>query len=649
MKSIFARHAPYYKELPADSKLVSIRRATYLIAGIVSLSDWISSDAMLFEYTSQSTPLDTYRVTTENKVSKLFDTGLENLIHRQFELRESFEDLFHYSPTPCQQKMSSLDASKSGLIIIEDATGSGKTEASIFFALRNIGSNTSDGIIFGLPTKSTSNLMYERLSRYHNLLGDKGAISLIHGDANRFLSDYKDIDCDPSPFERWAGNSNYKKLFSNVAICTVDQLLLATMRCRYEPLRLLSVVNHIVIVDEVHSYDSYTFGLLCALLNNLGTYNIPVILLSATLPSSMKCRLVKAYNPEADIPRNMGYPQILTTGNLGDQTYDVEPAKFSSRKVNLRYTSNIEHVLAEISALYHSELTVCWIRNTVDDAVRAFEMVKKECPNTILIHSRFTLRDRLEKEGRVVEKCGKSAKITGGLVVIGTQVLEQSLDIDFDRMYSDLAPADALIQRIGRDQRFNRSKIPCEFIIYGPELTDQPGEDWFSSFFRGASYVYKNHYSLWRTAQIMNNRILHIPSDYRDIIEDAYSPPNEDNALYKSFIEFQNESNISNLLSERCVIHLDEGYRDEENWNELDANTRVSDDSVRLPLYKMIDGVRKPMCGTVEDSMINVRKKYLGYEQTDQELTMEQTGPGEYGFKNMTYSHEKGLRYAESD
>jgi CRISPR-associated endonuclease/helicase Cas3 len=241
--------------------------------------------------------------------------------------------------------------------------------------------------------------------------------------------------------------------------------------------------------------------------------------------------------PQAD---SGDYPLITAysreTG-LTETAIEATPQRRCSVAVRLIPEQNeVERLIVEAA---RQGRCVCWIRNTVHDALTGCERLKKQmdAEKLMLFHARFAMGDRLEIENTVVETFGRRSgeQERNGKVLVATQVVEQSLDLDFDLLVSDLAPMDLLIQRAGRlhrhprDERGNhlpegpdRRSLP-EMIIHGPLPQENVSGDWYKSAFPKASFVYPSHGCLWLTARLLQGKTMKMPDDARELIEAAFS------------------------------------------------------------------------------------------------------------------------------
>ena len=255
----------------------------------------------------------------------------------------------------------------------------------------------------------------------------------------------------------------------------------------------------------------------------------------------------------------------------------------------------------------------CWIRNTVKDAVQSYIEIKNRRPDweVLLFHSRFTLVDRLDIEDQIVDWFGKqsSSKDRSGRILIATQVVEQSLDLDFDVMISDLAPIDLLIQRAGRLQRHARDidgnllegkkdkRGPAALNIYSPEWTESPDKSWYNGFFPSGGKVYPHHGRLWLTVKALKEHGgIRIPENARALIEGVYGEQAQ-KLIPEGLSALSNEAEGSSLsalsfAAENALV-LQKGYTDEQRWGAA-VSTRLSEGTVTIYLAKWENGDLRP-------------------------------------------------------
>ena len=592
------------------------RPITTILAGLVSLSDWIASDESLFPWVGGVTSLLEYRDISEKTARVIIRDDTLGIFLPSISGRRDYSRIFNFELSPLQRIMADSESGLAMMAIVEDATGSGKTEASLIWATRSISRHLCEGITYALPTRATSNMMFTRLDSLKNsLFGERCSTSLIHG-SSKYCLESQGI----SDVSGWYSEGSNKSMFANISVCTVDQAIQAILPARYEPLKLLSLSRHVLVIDEVHSFDAYTFNLICGLVSACRLYSIPVMLLSATLPSMMRKRLLSSYDVPVEELSDV-YPLVTVCDTKGYKEISCESSHRSERVVHVRYTSDERSMLLEILELSKAGFKIGIIRNTVDSAIETYDYLQ-DCADVpvILIHSRYTIADRTRIENLVMDSCGKTVRTNGGLIVVGTQVIEQSMDISFDRLFSDLSPMDSLIQRMGRMQRFGVTELSPEVVVFGPSFDENPSSEWYSDRFPKASFVYRNHYSLWKTAELLMDRNVQIPGDYRHLVECAYSSPTKDSPFYENYRKFMKESMGSESSSSSLVLDLKQSYGfvsemfSTMGW-EGDSVSVTREDDGRTEICMLtleMDGRIVPLSGLPETSTIRLRRDMCG-------------------------------------
>ncbi|HFD80307.1 MAG TPA: CRISPR-associated helicase Cas3', partial [Gammaproteobacteria bacterium] len=519
--------------------------------------------------------------------------------------------LFDYleTPTPLQQACLDLPIeAEPQLFILEDVTGAGKTEAALILAARLMAAGQGQGVYIGLPTMATANAMYDRMRKVYRRLYQPGEArpSLILSHSARHLSDtfrqslltaqadnprYGDEESIVAQCNRWLADNRKKALLADVGIGTIDQALLAVMPARHQSLRLLGLVGKVLILDEVHAYDAYTSEPLKRLIGFHAALGGSVILLSATLTSKQRADLIGAFQCRKQAtPESTDYP-LLTQANARDIIVEkaVTTRASVARQVCVRLHHDETGLLEEIRAAVMAGQCICWIRNTVHDAREAWRALQEsdwvENDKLHLFHSRYALTDRLCIEQEMLARFGKGStpEQRRGQVLIATQVVEQSLDLDFDRMISDLAPIDLLIQRAGRLHRHQRGERGTPVLdVFTPEPTEEPQADWYKALFPKAQYVYPDTLVLWRTARLLAEKGgWKMPDDARDLLEPVYDDEGPIPAgLIDAKTEVDGETHAERDAGRFASLQLDAGYRRNQRWDEeARIATRLGDES----------------------------------------------------------------------
>ncbi|MBL6082430.1 CRISPR-associated helicase Cas3' [Belnapia sp. T18] len=534
----------------AEAKIMS-----WHVAGLITLADWIGSSREWFPYQApDAMPLSEYWLLARQRARVAVQKA--GIIPAKAAPRTSITGLFPKisDPTAVQRWADTVELPSGPFIaFIEDMTGSGKSEAGVTLAHRMMAASRAQGIYFALPTMATANAMYQRFGEggaYRRLFAEGADPSLVltHGKRDQhegFRASILRTDSDTADREgrrdrasapEWVADSKRTAFFADVGVGSIDQALMAALPTQFAPMRMLGLSRRILTVDEAHAYDSFTGTELDALLQFQASLGGSTIVLSATLPLHIRQRLADAFRKGLSLPSaplsKAGYP--LTTLVSAERAVEEAPNRtpreldaMQARSVTVERVVGRAHAFREITEAANRGAAVAWVRNTVDDAVEAAELLRQAGYDPILFHSRFTVGDRQEIEERVLATFGPDGRGRAGQIVVATQVIEQSLDIDFDLIVSDLAPIDALIQRAGRLWRHRRDGRPVDrarFLVLSPDPMDNPPEDWIASFLPGTAGVYRDPAVLWRSARcLLNGGDLNTPEGVRCLVAEVYA------------------------------------------------------------------------------------------------------------------------------
>lgn len=548
----------------SEDYLSDISSASFVFAGSIVLSDWIASNTAWFDYVPEGFPLDQYwkQYALRQAEKAVKETGILPVpINPGTGFSTLFPDI--RSPYPIQKFCEEIEIPEGpGLYIIEDQCGMGKTESSLVLAHRLMSQGLGEGIFFALPTMATANSMFHRMGEFYSRLflssENLPEIVLTHSMSRitRKLGHYSSQESDRYSSDgevsgshqatSWLSDSRKKALLAHMGIGTIDQALMAILSFRHQSLRLLGLMRNVLIIDEVHSYDPYVHKLLCHLIEFHSSYGGSTILLSATLPLTTKKDLIQAFRTgkksSGILPSSLEYPlfTVCSTESFNEKTpFEVNlpnsPVSAIKKSVHVSTVQSWQEIATIIEETISQGKCVVYIRNTVDDAREAYRMLSDRLgtERLLLFHARYVLTDRLRRETEILSRFGKEGTVTDrkGWVVIATQVLEQSLDIDFDLMITDLAPADLLIQRAGRIHRHNlpvpnrlEDRGPATLIIRAPPLNPVL-KTWCEAMFPRGSYVYPDHGRLYLSLLAFTRRgEVTFPDDTRGIIEEVYGP-----------------------------------------------------------------------------------------------------------------------------
>ena len=621
-------------DLPAIERRHA-RRASFGVAGLAVLADWIGSNQAWFPYREPNQDLAAYwRCACQQAKDAVAESGV---LPAAVAEKVRYSDLIHADAalSPMQEWARSVELpSGPALFMIEDETGSGKTEAALMLAHRLMKSDRAVGLYVALPTMATANAMFDRLAAAHRQLFAADAapsIALAHGArgmhegfraaivrGGRPEDPYSDAGSSDQESETtasaacaaWIADDRRRTFLADAGAGTIDQALLAVLPSRHQSLRLLGLMQRVLILDEVHAYDAYMQREMERLIEFQAGLGGSTILLSATLPLSIRKRLtdgfMKALGKEPDCGgASMAYP-LATVCAAGKHSAMKVPGRTErARSVPVRFLRSSDDALREVAQAASAGKAVLYIRNTVDDVLDAHAVLLARGLDTHLFHARFALVDRLNIEKMVVAMFGKHSTPTerAGQVLIATQVVEQSLDLDFDVLVTDLAPIDLLIQRAGRLWRHHRPERggQPELLVVGPEPLADADEEWFSRTFPRAQYVYKDHARLWLTARTLETvGVIESPGGMRALIETVYrddADANLPDALLGSFFDAEGRAGAERGAATTNVLDLGKGYvRDGGAWDsDIRTPTRLVDDpQVTLRLACVRDGCIEP-------------------------------------------------------
>lgn len=482
---------------------------------------------------------------------------------------------FSFAPRPVQKQTETAVTAMHGpgLVIIEAPMGEGKTEAALVAAevlARRFGCH---GLFMGLPTQATTDAMFNRVAKWLANVQPGSALGLSHGKAV-VNTDYAkleqwhasevgiDCGCDIYSPSRWF-TGRKRLLLSPHVVGTIDNLLIAGAQVRYVALHHLAFAQKVVVLDEVHAVDIYMSQFLESCLRWLGASRTPVVLLSATLPDSIRQRLIQAYTgrPVAVGGSGGAYPQITTA--TADTTTVYRPGATSSKTIRLQVldepgigssdTTNADDAIAELLAEQLSTGGCALIiRNTVTRAQSLYARLKDQYPGEelMLLHSRFTAADRATHTGKLLELLGdtsQGANRPHRLVVVATQVAEQSLDIDADLLITDLCPIDLILQRTGRLHRHSSNdplrpaglQTPTVYVTRMRTALAADADPHLGLPDRPAGFIYPTAL-LARTAQLLYRKTeLTTPDDVLDIIAEIYEEHGRrcDNPLWQAALD----------------------------------------------------------------------------------------------------------------
>ncbi|MGW1817364.1 CRISPR-associated helicase Cas3' [Streptomyces sp. NPDC002125] len=554
-----------------------------VLTALVIVSDWIASNPDLFPYF----PQDAAR-SSEERIRAAWQglnlPGAWQAAEPTADVQDLFASRFELPPgakvRPVQEAAVELARTMDapGLLVIEAPMGEGKTEAALAAAEVLAWRSGAGGVFFALPTMATGNAMFPRLlewlerlptpagSRHSVLLAhsksalnhaftdlmEHGQVKAVELDAAAEPQDLRPSNRTPSaPAELVAHawlRGRKKAMLSSFVAGTIDQLLFAGLKSRHLALRHLAVAGKVVVIDEAHAYDTYMSTYLDRVLSWLGAYRVPVVVLSATLPAIRRRELVEAYaGQRKGDTRDFGavaqaedYPLLTAVAPGGEPVLRRPPASGRGVDVELeRIDDDLELLADRLEEELEDGGCVLVVRNTVRRVLEAAGALRERFgdAHVTVAHSCFIDVDRAAKDASLLTRFGppeKAEKRPAKHIVVASQVAEQSLDVDFDLLVTDLCPVDLLLQRMGRLHRHLRGgenqKERPERLRTARCLVS--GVDWTTSVpkpVRGSVAVY-GAYALLRSAAALlphldggARRPVRLPTDISPLVQHAYA------------------------------------------------------------------------------------------------------------------------------
>lgn len=682
-------------ELPEVSQSAQV-----LLWGLLTMADWIASNEEYFPLIN----IEQYEVDNNfTRINGYFKWAKSDAwkpkeikeISQRYKARFGSESEPEFKPRAVQKSMAEavMNTDEPGIFILEATTGIGKTEAALVAAEELAYKTGRSGLFFGLPTQATSNGIFPRIVDWMNKLEkldmlqndntDKcddlyecemeehnKSIRLCHGKAylnEVFRSLASSINVDESEngiseseiiVNQWFSGRKTAVL-DDFVVGTVDQLLMMSLKQKHLALRHLGLSKKVVIIDEVHAYDAYMSQYLKRTLQWLGAYKVPVILLSATLTAQSRMELLNAYQ----------------SGRAKNITDDLELKRFRENRSNLQLISNQYPIITytdgyevkqkadfprgtdkeiHIKRISEDDLiallknfskrggVIGVIVNTVKRAqLIGSQLLEKFGDETVdIIHSAFIATDRATKEEKLLKTIGKDGDRPKFKIIIGTQVLEQSLDIDFDVLITDLAPMDLLLQRIGRLQRhdINRDVYYKEPTVYIMGLSES------LEFDAGSRIVYGDYLLTKTQYYLPDTDVIKIPGDIPELVNKVYANEDENMNIPKDlngkYLEFKkkHEGKIESLRKKAMAFQLSSPIKILSS-SQITSPTRIpssskisnstSDNSSRAVANKSLIGwLKNDIPG---DSEEKASAKVRDTEDTIEVIAVKKIGSG-YGF-----------------
>lgn len=589
-----ARYDLPWQETPAQ---------TWWLPGLIAVADWVASNPDFFPPVAEAMDLAKYldraRALAREAVHL---AGLDvpqvssaPLMPQGWTLR------------PMQATAQTIDLPDGPVLaVIEDETGSGKTEAALILAQRMMQAGLGEGLFFALPTMATANAMFDRAADLAGRLFDTApSLALAHGRAEmsaRFRDLIKATRGKTMPAcTEWLADNRRRALLANVGVGTIDQALLSALPVRHAMLRHFALSGKILIVDEVHEMgDPYMTQELCHLLRLHRRMNGSAILMTATLPVDLRAKLCEAFGCAA--PDGHAYPALTIAGHR--QVTGIGSVN-GRGPVKVSRLSRPEDAIVLLAAAADQGAAALWVRNAVDDAIAAVEALRDRGVAADLLHARFALVDRMRHETAALARFGKTREARPGRVLVATQVVESSLDLDFDVMVSDLAPIPALVQRAGRLWR-HMDRRPAEtracpapvLHVLSPDPDQVADALWLRGVLDRGAFTYPLDLQ-WRAARaLFSVGVINAPEGLRDLIEAGLAGDDLPEALHQAEFERQAQGYAQTDLARQNLIDLDATYRNIKGFSEdADFPTRLGREQRVLVLARQATAGLCPLEG----------------------------------------------------
>lgn len=643
--------------LPLWKSVRLSQQAQVLLTGIVIAADWIASDPALFPYhvpggVAISPAKRVASAWAGLNLPSPWAPGLpaesvEELFASRFDLPKGAQ----VRPVQREAVRLARELSAPGLLVIEAPMGEGKTEAALIAAEIFAARSGAGGCFVALPTRATSNAMFPRVlawlrhlpgdtdlsvhlahgkaaldETFANMMHEAAPISAIDLDALEEENNFRrDVRKNPAELvaHQWL-RGRKKGMLASFCVGTIDQLLFAGLKSRHLVLRHLALAGKVVIIDEVHAYDAYMNVYLERVLSWLGAYRVPVVMLSATLPADRRRALIEAYSGASTdaLPASTSndYP-LLTAAAPGSDVIVVRAEAAADRRVEV-LVEPLDDDPGALAERLASELAdggcALVVRNTVARVVQTAERLQERfgADNVTVAHARFVDLDRARKDAQLLAKFGPEGERPSRHIVVASQVAEQSLDIDFDILVTDLAPVDLMLQRMGRLHRHLRGGVlqterPARLRVARCLVT---GMEWGETPPRpvaGSIAVYKL-YPLLRSLAVLqahlDGRAVVLPDHISPLVQGAYSkayeaPPGWEDAMDEArrahgvYLTGQRQSASAFCLDEvrspgkALIGWIDGGVGDADDTRAGSAQVRDSPETIEvLVVQRRADG-----------------------------------------------------------
>jgi CRISPR-associated endonuclease/helicase Cas3 len=550
--------------LHEPEQLPSRPQFAHFFAGLVALADWLGSDRRFFPFMRDLDPAYIHK-TREQALHAVSSIGLDVAERRQSVAgRTGFYDATGLTTPNPQQRLVGSFPLQQQLLILEAETGSGKTEAAFWRFARLFEAGLVDGLYFALPTRAAAMQLHRRINEMlqtffgaeapeavlavpgYFKVGEAEGVALPHWQVH-----WDDDGCtsEAKLAARWAAENSKRYLAATIAVGTVDQAMLGALCIKHAHLRSAALSRSLLVIDEVHASDSYMTEVQGHLLRIHVDRGGHAMLMSATLGSRARSKWLQVAQPSHEEAVQTAYPALWCNKQAVPATTD---SSSTAKPVGMTLISTMAAEPCAQLALDAARrgARVLVVRNTVKAAVETWQAVQQAGGEQLLLavhdgptlhHSRFAPEDRRLLDQAVELALSPKLRKAGGVIVIGTQTLEQSLDIDADLLLTDLCPVDVLLQRIGRLHRHGTLFRPSGFqvpacTVFAPEqglahLLKPAFENGLGAWNNNGVYegIYRDLSMLELTRRLMESfPVWDLPAMNRMLVESATHPESID-------------------------------------------------------------------------------------------------------------------------
>jgi CRISPR-associated endonuclease/helicase Cas3 len=511
------------------------------------------------------------------------------------------------------------------MAIIEAPTGSGKTEASLIWASRLVEAGLVDGLYFAVPTRSAATELHARISALMTT-----AHAYLQGKIVRAVPG--SIETDDSTLTTWAIGSSRKTQSAPVAVGSIDQALLSQVKNRHAWMRSLWLARHLLIIDEVHASDNYTDELMLRLAYEHTRAGGYVLAMSATLGEAFRCK----FESRALVPFTQAMARQYPLVTAGPHEM---PVAAPGRSVRVRM-EGYKTAMARAVRAAQDDKAILWIRSTVTNAIDDWEQFTQQGVPVILHHSRYSDEDRAWLDAQVLSVIGLGGQ-RRGVAIVGTQTLEQSLDIDADLLVTDACPADVLLQRLGRLYR-HRTGTPLAVVIHPEPWETYVGARRFQALQRW-HFVYSPLMVRTTVEWVAARGLIRVPEDVRELVETATHPAHlaaqaQGYGAEWTAIEASMGAAAMQARQEALAGLIDRGAHYRSNLVSDRVPTRLGDGTVEVP----VQGLVSPFTGR-QLASVPIRASWIRGVPQGTAGVVHQPGVIDVGGVLFSYD-ERGLR-----